>query len=182
MPAAPHSGRSRRWIGFFVVLAVLAVFAIIVPLAFNLFIQLRSDHLIEAQKRWQENAMPNYDLEYLVKTTHGNEEEERAYLVQVRGGQVVLIVCDSDVVYLYPSIALVAGLGVPALSSNDPRQFGIPALFAEIERTMRQDELSGRRNFASAQFDPKDGHPFHYVHRVRGTKERIEWNIKFSPR
>ncbi len=182
MPAAPHSRRSRRWVGFFVVLAVLAVFAIIVPLAFNLFIQLRPDQLIEAQNRWQENGTLNYDLEYLIKTTHGSEEEERAYLVQVRGGHVVLVVCDREIVYLDSSLALVTGLGVPALSSDDPRQFGIPALLAEIEATLRQDESSGRRNFARAQFDPKDGHPFHYVHRVRGTKERIEWNIKFSPR
>ncbi len=182
MPAAPHSRRSRRWVGFFVVLTILAVFAMIVPLAFNLFIQLRSEQLSEARKRWQENATSNYDLEYLVKTTHGNQEEERAYLVQVRGGQAVLVVCDSDVVYIDPSLALVVGLGVPALSPGDPGQFGIPSLFAEIEATLRQDESSGRRNFATAQFDPKDGHPFHYVHRVRGTKERIEWNIKFSPR
>ena len=182
MPAAPHSPRSRRWIGFFVVLAVLASFAIIVPLAFNLSIQLSSEQLTEAQQRWQETGISNYDLEYLIKTTHSDNEEERAYLVQVRDRQVVLVVCDSELVYLDPSLALVAGLGVPALSLDDPKRFGIPALFAEIEAALRQDESSGRRNLASAQFDLKDGHPFHYVHRVRGTKERIEWNIKFSPR
>src|SRR5579884_1821870 len=174
MPAGSHSRRSRRWIGFFVVLAVLAVVAIILPVAFNLSIQLRPEQFIEARERWQENGTRNYDLEYLIKTTHGNEEEERAYLVQVRGGHAVLVVCDSDVVYLDPSLALVAGLAVPALSSDDPRQFGIPALFTEIEATLRQDASSGQRSFATAQFDPKDGHPFHYVHRVRGTKERIE--------
>ncbi len=182
MSVPSHSRHSRHWIGFFVVLAVLAIVAIILPLAFNLSIQLRPDQLLSARERWEENGTANYDLEYLVKTTHSNEEEERAYLAQVRGGHVVLVVCDGEVVYLETSIALVAGPGVSALSSDDPRQFGIPALFAEIEATMRQDESSSRRNFATAQFDARDGHPFHYVHRVRGTKERIEWNIKFSPR
>jgi hypothetical protein len=86
------------------------------------------------------------------------------------------------VVYLDPALIAVAGFGVPALSSVNPRQFGVPALFDEIEAVLRDDEASGRRNFATAQFDPKDGHPFHYVHRVRGAKERVEWNIKFSPR
>jgi hypothetical protein len=184
MPAASHSGHSRRWIGFFLVLAGLAAVAIIVPLFYNLSIQLRPGQLVEARRRWQENAPLNYDLEYLIRTTHSGQDEERAYLVQVRGGQVVLVVCNSEVVYLDPSLALIAGLGVSVLSSEDPKQFGVPALFDEIEAALLRNELSGRRNFATAQFDSKDGHPFHYVHRVRGAKERVEWNIKmtrFSP-
>lgn len=182
MPTSSHSRRSRRWIGFFIVLAGLAAIAIIVPLVYNLSIQLRPAQLVEARRLWQENAPPNYDLEYLVRTTHSEQGEERAYLVQVRGGRVILVVCNSDVVYLDPSLALVAGLVVPALSAEDPKDFAVPTLFDKIEAALRQDELSGRRTFATAQFDPKDGHPFHYVHRVRGTKERVEWNIKFSPR
>jgi hypothetical protein len=182
MPTAPHSRRSRRWIGFFIVLAMLAAVAIIVPLVYNLSIQLRPEQLVEARRRWQESGVPNYDLEYLVRTKHSGQEEESAYLVQVRSGQVVLVVCNSAVVYLDPSLALVAGLGAPALSPENPRRFGVPALFDEIEAALRADESSGRRNFATAQFDPTDGHPFHYVHRTRGTKERVEWNIRFSPR
>lgn len=180
MPTVPHSRRSRRWIGFFVVLAGLAAVAVIVPLVYNLSIQLRPEQLAEARRRWQENALPNYDLEYLVRTTRSEQEEERAYLVQVRGGRVILVVYNRDMVYLAPSLALVAGLGVSALSSENPRRFGVPALFDEIETALRQDELTDRRHFATAQFDPKDGHPFHYVHRVRGTKERVEWNIKMT--
>jgi hypothetical protein len=180
MPTAPYSRRSRRWIGFFIVLAMLAAVAIILPLVYNRSIQLRPEQLVDARQRWQESAVPNYDLEYLVKTTHSDHEEESAYLVQVRGGQVVFVVRNSDVVYLDPMLAVVMGLGAPALSSENPRQFGVPALFDEMEAMLRQDESSGHRNFATAQFDPKDGHPFHYVHRMRGTKERVEWNIKMT--
>ncbi len=182
MPAASSPRRSRRWIGFFVALAGLAVIAISVPIVYNLSIQLRPEQLAEARQRWNETDLPNYDLEYLVKTTQSNLEEERAYLVEVRGGQVILVVCNRDVVYLAPWLALISGPGAPALASEDPRQFGVPALFDEMEAAFRRDESSGQRNFATAQFDPKDGHPFHYVHRVRGTKERVEWNIKLTRR
>ena len=182
MPAARRSRRSRRWIGFFVILSGLAVVAIVVPIVFNLSIQLRPEQLAVARQRWQENTPLNYDLEYLIKTTQRDREDESSYLVQVRSGRVVLVLCNDDLAYLDPSLALVAGLGVPALSSENPRQFAVLALFDKIEAALRQDEMSGRRNFATAQFDPKDGHPFHYVHRIRGTKERVEWNIKISLR
>lgn len=180
MPAASSPRRPRRWIGFFLVLAVLAAVAIVVPLVYNLSIQLRPEQLTEARRRWHEQKIPNYDLEYLIRTTNGVQEEDRAYLVQIRGGHVVLIVDNGDLVYLDPALAVVAGLGVLALSVEEPSRYGVSALFDEIEATLRQDEMSGSRNFATAQFDPRDGHPLHYVHRVRGTKERVEWNIKMT--
>lgn len=164
------------------ILAVLAGVAISVPLIYNLSIQLRPEQLAEARQRWQQHALPYYDLECLIRTTNDGQQEERAYLVQVRGGRVVLIVDNGEVVYLDASLTGVAGLGVPALSSEDPRRYGVPALFDEIEAALHQDELAGRRNFATAQFDPQDGHPFHYVHRVRSAKERVEWNIKMTRR
>jgi hypothetical protein len=113
---------------------------------------------------------------------NGDQEEENTYLVQVRGGQVVLVVCNRDMVYVDSSLASFAGLGVLAVSSENPRQFGVPALFNEIEAKLHEDQSAGRRNFAMAQFDPKDGQPFHYVHRVAGTKERVEWNVKLTLR
>lgn len=182
MPAAPASRRSRLWIIFFVALAAMAVFALIVPIVYNLSIQLRPEQVVEARQRWLHNAPANYDLEYLVRTMNGDQEEADTNLVQVRGGQVVLIIYNREVVYLDPSLGSVAGLGVQALSSENPRQFGVPALFDEMEAKLHQDESAGRRHFATAQFDPKDGHPFHYVHRVASTKERVEWNIKLTLR
>lgn len=180
MPTIVPRHRSRRWIGFFIVLAILAGFAISIPLVYNLSIQLRPEQLAEARRLWQDHATPNYDLEYLVRTTNDGQQEERAHLVQVRGGRVVLVVDNGELVYLDPSLAGIAGLAVPALSLEDPRRYGVPALFDEIEAALHQDEMAGRLNFATAQFDPRDGHPFRYVHRVRATKERVEWNIKMT--
>jgi|SRR5579875_3704729 hypothetical protein len=181
MTAVLSPRRPRRWIGFFVVLAILAAVAVLVPLVYNLSIQLHPGQLAQARERWQKQAPLNYDLEYLVRTTHPDQEEEDAYLVQVRSGQTVLVVHDNEVVYLDPSLAFAAGVGVLALSSESPQQYGVPALFDAMEMMLRQEGPAGRRNFATAQFDPQDGHPFHYVYRVRGTKERTEWNIKMTP-
>jgi hypothetical protein len=180
--AVPSPHRSRRWIGFFVVLALLSVSAIVLNLVYNLSIQLRPEQLSDAQRRWQENKPDNYDLKYLVEITRGTETEPEkdACLVNVRGGQVVFVVDNDEVVYLAPSLALVAGPASLGVSAADPRRYDVPALFEQIETALRQDEAAGRRSFATARFDAKAGYPFHYIHRVRGTKERVEWNATLT--
>ncbi|HTU17978.1 MAG TPA: DUF6174 domain-containing protein [Gemmataceae bacterium] len=182
MPAVFPRRRSRRWIGFFVVLGVLSAIAIVVPLVYNLSIQLRPEQLAEARRRWQENGPADYDLQYLVETKHETEAEPESseYLVKVRNGRVVLVVDTGEVVYLEPSLATVAGPGVLALSSQDASNYGVPALFDDIEAALRRDEAAGRKNYTQAQFDPSDGHPRHYIHSERGTKERVEWHVKFK--
>jgi hypothetical protein len=180
MPAAFPRRSSRRWIWFFAILAVSSAVAITAPLVYNLSIQLRPEQLAEARRRWEENAPADYDLEYLIRDTHAEQEEEKQYRVIVRGRRVLLVVDNGDVVFVASSLALVAGPGVLALSSAEARHYGVPALFDRIEAALREDEAAGRRNYSTAQFDPMDGHPFHYVHRVRGTKQRIEWNVKMT--
>jgi hypothetical protein len=173
--------RSRRWIGFFLVLAVLAAAAVILPIVYNLSIQLRPEQLAAARQRWNENAPADYDLAYLVKhSQEGGEPTDTEYFVEVRGGRTVLVMADSEVIYLDPALAVVAGPGVLVLSSDRAERYGVTALFDQIEAALRQDESAARRNFATARFDPRDGHPYHYVHRMRGTKERIEWNVKLT--
>ncbi len=175
------TNRPRRWIGFFIVLAVLGIIAIVVPIVYNLSIQLRPEQLADARRRWRENAPADYDLTYLVKSAPGGVPAmDRDYFVQVRGGRVVLVVDSGEIVYLEPSLALFAGPAVLGVSSEEAEQYGVPALFEQMEAALHQDETGGRRNFATAQFDPKDGYPLHYVHRVRGTKDRIEWNVKLT--
>ena len=173
--------RSKRWIGFFIVLSLLAITAIVVPLVYNLSIQLRPEQLAEAQQRWKENKPADYDLEYLVKSDdEGSETREIRYLVQVRAGRVVLIMEGDEVLYLEPSLAAVMGSGVFSLSSEEPRRYGVQALFAQIEEAMRQADTAARRDFVKADFDPHDGHPSHFIHRVRGTKQRVEWFVKLT--
>lgn len=182
MTAAFAHRRSRRWIAFFVVLGVLSTLAIVVPLVYNLSIQLRPEQLAEARRRWQENAPANYDLKYLVETKHASaiEPEKREYLVQVRDSRVVFVADTGEVLYLDPSLAIGAGPSVLALTSENARNYGVPALFDEIEAALRRDEMEGRKNYTQAQFDGKDGHPLHYIHSVRGTKERVEWFVKLN--
>jgi hypothetical protein len=169
--------RTRRWIGFFLVLFVLSLSAILVNFVYNLSIQLKPEQLAEAQRRWQENAPAYYDL--LVRTESGPDESQ-SYHVQVRSGRVVMIVQDDELVYLEASLGGIAGSGVLALSVVEPRQYGVAALFAEIEAALHDGNSDGRRDYLKADFDPKDGHPYHYIHRVRGTKQRVEWFVKLT--
>jgi hypothetical protein len=171
-----HRPRSSLW--FFLVLAVLSAAGIVVPIVYNLSIQLHPEQLAEARERWQRHGASNYDLEYLVKTSHAGQEENYEYLVEVRAGRVVLIADQREVLYVDPSLLGFAGPWLAALSSEDPRRYGVPALFDEIEAALERDQTTDHRNYATASFDPNDGHPTHYVHRVSGTKERVEWVVK----
>lgn len=180
MPPSLTALHSRRWIWFFAILVVAAALAITAPLVYNLSIQLRPEQLAEARRRWEDMAPDDFDLEYLIRTTHDGLEEENQYRVIARRGRVVLIVGNGDVIYIDSSLALLAGPAVLALSPAEARHYGVPALFEQIEAGLHEDETADRRNYSTAQFDPKDGHPFHYVHRIRGTKQRIEWNVKMT--
>ena len=101
-------------------------------------------------------------------------------MVKVRDGRVVFVADTGEVLYLDPSLAIVAGPSILALSSEAARNYGVPALFDEIEAGMRQDEKAGRRNFTTAQFDPVDGHPNYYRRSVRRMKDRMEWFVKLK--
>ena len=69
-----------------------------------------------------------------------------------------------------------ASLPVRDLSSQT-----MEGLFDQIEAALKQDAVSpGRRNYATAWFDSRDGHPVRYVHRVAGTSKRLEWQIKLT--
>jgi hypothetical protein len=167
--------------GFFLVLAVLGTAAVVVPIVYNLSIQLRPEQLADARQRWRENAPADYDLAYLVKRSpDGVESVDAEYFVEVRGGRVVLVVADGEVGYLDPSLAVVADVALLALSCERAERYGVPALFDQMEEALQRDKAAQRRNFATARFDPKDGHPYHYVHRRRDTKERVEWNVKLT--
>jgi hypothetical protein len=164
------------------VLALLSAVAIVVPIVYNLGIQLHPEQLAGARRRWQENAPADYDLAYLVKRTERDNPSptEQEYFVQIRAGQVVFVVEDGEVVYLDPRLAAVTGPAFLALSSEAAAGYGVPALFDQIEGLLPHEDSPRRRDFATAQFDPRDGHPYHFVFRVRGTSERSEWNIKLT--
>lgn len=173
--------RSRRWIGFFVVLAILAVVAVVVPLLYNLRIQLRPEQLAEARQRWRANALTDYNMEFLSQNRRDGQEERSHYRTLVRSGRVVAVIDldQGEVIYLDPSLMMVAGTAASALSSDDPSRYDMPALFDEIETALRQSATAERHSYIKADFD-KDGHLSHYVHYDPHTKDRIEWFVKLS--
>jgi hypothetical protein len=179
------SSPSRRWLWFFAVLAVLGIVAMVVPVVYNLRLQLRPEQLAEARQRWREHAPADYTLEVLTNTTTPDGGEERdEYAVVVRGGQVRAVganrklVHEKELVYADPALAVLLGPGILALPPEDLRRYGVEALFDQLEEALRHNEAAGGRNYLTAQFDPIDGHPLHCVRRIRGTKERVEWFVR----
>src|SRR4051812_42072408 len=152
----PVRPRPRRWIAFFVVLGALALVAIVVPLVYNLSLQLRPEELAQARARWQAHGPRDYDLRYSVKVDRDPAADE--YLVRVRRGQVVLVGCNGEVLLLNPAAGLAAGLPARALPSEDARNYGVEVLFRQMESLLAKDTAEGKRNYATADFDPIDGH------------------------
>jgi hypothetical protein len=173
--------RSRRWLAFFGVLAVLGLVALIIPIVYNLSIQLRPAQVAQARERWRREAPADYDLDVLVLTSHGGDEVQKdRYVVGVRGGRTVFVGSNDALLYADPSLAVLTGPALLALPPEDPSRYGVEGLFAQMEEAMRHDVHSGGRNYVTANFDPRDGHPIRYIHRVRGTGEREEWLVRLD--
>ncbi len=171
--------RSRNWLFFFAVLTALSVVALVAPLIYNLSIQLQPRQLIDARHRWEERAAANYDLECLRQVRRGGQEEKSQYLARVRGGRIVAVVEDGELIYADPSLAVIVGSSAAGLSQLDPTPYDMPALFAEIDSVLRQSAAAERRFYLKADFE-KDGHPSHFVSYDPRTKSRVEWFIKLS--
>jgi hypothetical protein len=176
MPPKPRD-RSRA---FFLVLAGLGLAALTIPIVYNLRQQLRPEQVAEARERWRRAAPADYDLKLFVLTNHDGREERDEFVTAVRGGKVALVGCNGELLYAAPALAVLAGPGLLAPPREDLRRHGVEALFRQIEEALREDQASGGRNYATAKFDPADGHPQHYVHRIRGSKERVEWLVRLE--
>jgi hypothetical protein len=67
------------------------------------------------------------------------------------------------------------------LPASEYPDLTVDGQFAVIEKGLQLDLAEGvRRNYATAAFDLRDGHPTHYVRRVRGSGERLEWNVNLK--
>ena len=156
--------RSRRWAWYFAVLLVLGVVAVIVPLVYNLMAQLTPEKLEAARTLWKENGPADYELLYQERIGAGPVETFR---VEVRGGKV--------------SVWWRKGGKEKNLEELTPSQrqaYTVPGLFERMEHFLEEDRAASRRNYVTAAFDAKDGHPLRYVRRVSGTQERLEWVVE----
>jgi hypothetical protein len=177
--STPAGRRPRRWVGFFLLLAVLAAAGGITPVVYNLRLQLTAEQVAQARARWRERAPHDYDLRCTEKRLHGGAEERNEYVVLVRGGQAVALGGNGELLRLEGAGAALGPI-IRALPGDAGEPVGIDPLFDRIEAALRQDAAEGRRTYATATFDPHDGHPLRYVRRVRATGERVEWNCTLA--
>ncbi len=183
------SRRSRRWVWFFAVLALLGVAAVVIPIVYNLRQQLRPEQLAAARARWQQQGTRDYDLAFEVKYDTDPRADE--HMVQVRGGKVVSWIVNGEELVRAPAGTLPpvpgARAGDHAIHPSDEallevwKRPDVDGLFNMMQKWLDEDAASGgQRNFATASFDARDGHPLHYIHRVACTRQRQEWNIKLT--
>ncbi len=169
----------RSWLWFYGILVFLAITGLSIPIVYNLRLQLTPEQLARARALWQEKGTRNYDLNYSQRRDRENEADE--VWVKVRGGKVVEMMVNGDPVRFDDVAGLVLGPATRSLPPRDLSSQTVDGLFDQIEATLKRDQESpGRRNYATASFDTRDGHPVRYVHRVAGTGQRLEWQIKLE--
>jgi hypothetical protein len=159
---ASSNSRSRAWIGFFVVLALLTVTAISILVWLNPTVPLTPALLAEAKAKWKERGPRDYDMDYTLKKIEGTDR----FHSEVRNGDAVSVRMNDDIALeprLYP-------------------YYTMPALFGFIEQFMEDDAKPGRpRTFTSVLFDGVDGHLIHYVRSVAIKRERQEITVRLTP-
>lgn len=170
----------RSWLWFFGILFLLALVALVLPIVYNLRLQLTPEQLARAEALWREKGTPNYDLDYSEQKDRNPERDE--IWVKVRGGKAVALSWNGQLLRLDDVAGLVLGPTTRSLPPVDLSGQTVEGMFDQIETQLKQDATStGRRNYATASFDSRDGHPVRYVHRVAGTSKRLEWQIKLTP-
>ena len=161
--------RKTGWIWFFLFLALMGGLAIAIPLVYNVQQQLRPEQLSAARRLWQEKAPADYDLEYQVRRQFDADSENQSpdlerFRLEVRNGQIVSIKKNGE-----------------PLPLGEGKDHTIDALFDLMERNLEADNKSqGPRNFTHAQFDKSDGHPTVYVHRIMGSRQRLQIIVQLT--
>jgi hypothetical protein len=151
-----------RWIGFFVVLGLLTLVAILIQVWYNPTVPLTAELLAEAEAKWKERGPRDYDMDYTIKKLESTER----FQVRVRNGQAVSVIMNDH-------------------DALEPRLYPyhtMSALFGFIEAFVEQDAQPGRpRTFTNVLFDPVDGHLIHYVRSVAVKRERQEIIVRLTP-
>jgi len=172
-----HRDASSIW--FFLVLTLLGVAAIVIPIVYNLTLQLTADQMEQARQLWRAAKPSDYDLDYQEKDTRAGITEETTYRVVVRRDRVAAVVCDGKLMLLAEPAA--AALGPwPAMLPGISGAHDVDGMFQHIADQLRADESLSRRTYATMNIDRRDGHPTRYVRRTRGGAERLEWTVKLT--
>lgn len=168
--------KSRSWMWFFGVLALLGTTAVSLEIWYNLRQQLTREQIEQAQRLWKENDPGDYDFSYTIQRQGPSEGDTvdplkaadgqpHAIQVRVRGGEVQTVSCDDKL-----------------LPPNNAAWTVAQLLEAMAAQKDADDQPGGPRVFTVAMFSRKDGHPLRYVRSVRQTRERVEiTNAKVVP-
>ncbi|MFL5339451.1 MAG: hypothetical protein ACJ8F7_04720 [Gemmataceae bacterium] len=166
-PIAGPRPRNRRWLWFFLALALLGLLAIGVNLAYNLGEPLTPEKLQAARELWRQKRPADYDLKILAVQAGG--QMSNRYDLKVRGGRVV----EFRVNGREPEPLLdEQGNRKPAEEQRRREMYDIDGLFDVIEELMDQDRSAGRRTFTRARFNKADGHLQMYQRQVNGRQEQ----------
>jgi hypothetical protein len=178
--------RPRPYVWFFAVLALLGAAAVTIPIVYNLRIQLKPEQVAEARHRWQTNGPRDYDWGLLVQAERDGESDEHHVLV--RHGRVCWVARRGEALTsteqrtllgagIGPGLAAWTGRG---LSEAELQPWSVEGLFDQMEEGLAENVRAGGRNYATASFDARDGHPTHYVRRIKATKERLELTTQLT--
>jgi hypothetical protein len=156
--AAPR--RSRTWIWFFGVLAVLAGAAMSISWIYNARQQLTMPELERQRALWEKAGPRDYLLEYKM-TVDG----PKSFVVKVRNGRV--------------ESAIMRQEGAPGDQPLRPDQYhyyDMTGLFNSIETFLKMDAEAGAKRASNrGVFDATDGHLVDFGRRVAGGQRvRIE--------
>jgi hypothetical protein len=163
-------------VAFFVILASLSAVAVVLPIVYNIQQQLRPEQLAQAQELWRQRGPADYKLDYTLMVDRDPSLER--YTVLVRRGRIVFAGGAGRIEVLDPDIGALAGPSVRGVVHHEERILDVPGIFDRIGSVLESDPQAGKRNLTVAVFDPVDGHPRRFIHRVRGTNQREEWIIR----
>ena len=164
--AAPK--RSRTWFWFFVVLAVLTGFALILPIVvlprLHGLEPVTAADLAAARARWTQNGPRDYDLEYRKRGAATG-----TFTVRVRDGKPAAVLMD----------------GQPLDRSSNPKLYDyytIPGVFNDVERFLELAEKPGAEPvILRARFDPVDGHITRYLYSAPNQKVEVSIQLRKQP-
>jgi hypothetical protein len=169
--------KSKRWIWFFVALAVLGLLAIGINLGYNLGEPLTPEKLQAARELWQQRRPADYDLKIL--TIQAGATMRNRYALKIRAGKIVEFLVNDRT----PEPLLNReGQEDFAAERYQVEEYDIDGLFDAIEKLMTDDRKANRSNFTRARFDKTDGHLQYYQRQVGGRQaQQIQVELKRVP-
>ena len=152
--------KSRGWIWFFAVLALLTVASLVI---LNVFIrgrQLTLEQVRQARAVWDRKGPHDYDMTWSQKGS-----VQAIYHVRVRDGKPISVNSEDQ-----------------PLERRLYSSYTMTGLFESIEEFLELDAKPGKpATFTTATFDAADGHVTRFIRQVRGTKELQDITIELTP-